>query len=88
VLVVGACFEQDAVRPFIAVAKELDVRFSFGYGPREFAAALRAIADGTFDVAPMITGEVGLDDVPAALAALSTPGEHCKILVDPSRGRT
>jgi threonine dehydrogenase-like Zn-dependent dehydrogenase len=88
VLVVGACLEQDTVRPFIAVAKELDVRFSFGYGPREFADTLRAIAEGTFDVAPMITGEVGIDGVPAAFEALSTPGEHCKILVDPSRGRS
>lgn len=86
ILVVGACVEEDAVRPLVAVAKELDVRFSFGYGPGEFSATLRAIADGTFDVAPMVTGEVGIEGVPAAFATLSAPGAHCKILVTPADG--
>jgi hypothetical protein len=31
----------------------------------------------------MITGQVGLDEVPAAFAALADPEEHCKILVIP-----
>jgi threonine dehydrogenase-like Zn-dependent dehydrogenase len=86
VLVVGACMEKDTVRPLIAVAKELEMRFSFGYDPFEFSDTLQAIAEGEFDVAPMITGEVGLDGVPSAFEALGSPDEHCKILVDPSIG--
>jgi hypothetical protein len=31
----------------------------------------------------MITGEVDLDGVPGAFAALAHPDEHCKILVVP-----
>ncbi len=31
----------------------------------------------------MITGEVGLDGVGGAFAALADPEEHCKILVVP-----
>jgi threonine dehydrogenase-like Zn-dependent dehydrogenase len=84
VLVVGACMESDTVRPLIGVGKELEIRFSFGYDPMEFGATLRAIAEGEFDVEPMITGEVGIDGVPGAFEALANPEEHCKILVEPA----
>jgi threonine dehydrogenase-like Zn-dependent dehydrogenase len=36
------------------------------------------------DVAPMITGEVGLDAVGEAFDELSDPDRHCKILVEPN----
>ena len=49
----------------------------------EFNESLRSIAEGEIDVAPMITGEVGLDGVPGAFDALGNPDEHCKILVVP-----
>ena len=38
---------------------------------------------GPLDLSPMITGEVDLDGVPGAFAALGQPDEHCKILVVP-----
>jgi threonine dehydrogenase-like Zn-dependent dehydrogenase len=84
VLVVGACMEKDSVRPLIGVGKELEIRFALGYDPFEFAQTLRAIAEGEIDVAPMITGEVGIDGVPQAFADLADPEEHCKILVEPA----
>jgi threonine dehydrogenase-like Zn-dependent dehydrogenase len=84
VLVVGACMETDTVRPMIGVGKELEIRFSFGYDPMEFGQTLRAIAEGEFDVAPMITGEVGISGVPKAFQDLGNPDEHCKILVEPA----
>ncbi len=86
VLVVGACMENDTVRPLIGVAKEIEIRFSFGYDPFEFASTLGAIASGEVDVRPLITGEVGIDGVPQAFADLGKPDEHCKILVEPSLG--
>jgi threonine dehydrogenase-like Zn-dependent dehydrogenase len=86
VLVVGACMEKDTVRPLIGVGKELEIRFSFGYDPMEFGATLRAIAEGEFDVATMITGEVGIDGVPQAFKDLGNPEDHCKILVEPALG--
>jgi threonine dehydrogenase-like Zn-dependent dehydrogenase len=49
----------------------------------EFAASLRAIAEGEIDVSPMITAEVGLDRVGWAFDALADPEQHCKILVTP-----
>ncbi|MBS9533194.1 zinc-binding dehydrogenase [Mycobacterium sp. M1] len=82
-VVAGVCMEPDTVHPFFGIAKEMSVQFVFAYTPDEFAASLRAIAEGRIDVAPLITGEVGLDGVGAAFADLTDPDRHCKILVTP-----
>lgn len=84
VVVAGACTQPDTINPFYGVVKELSIQFVFGYSPKEFAQSLRSIEDGTIDVAPMITGEVGLDGVGAAFDALAVPDRHCKILVTPA----
>jgi threonine dehydrogenase-like Zn-dependent dehydrogenase len=82
-VVVGVCMERDSITPFFGIGKELSIQFVLGYDPLEFAQTLRSIAEGAIDVAPMITGEVPLDDVAGAFAALADPEEHCKILVVP-----
>jgi threonine dehydrogenase-like Zn-dependent dehydrogenase len=86
VVVVGVCMEPDTTRPFFASAKELTIRYAFAYSPEEYARSLRAISEGEVDVAPMITGTVGLDGVPEAFVALGSPEEHVKILVEPASG--
>lgn len=83
VLVVGVCMESDAIRPMIGISKELDIGFALGYTPEEFSGTLTDIAEGTLDVAPLVTGRVGLDGVPGAFDALANPEAHCKILVQP-----
>ena len=83
VLVVGVCMEHDGIRPFFGIMKELSIQFALGYDLDEFAGTLRAIAEGTIDVSPLITGRVDLDGVPAAFDALAHPDTHCKILVTP-----
>ena len=83
VLVVGVCMETDTFRPMLAIGRELQLQFALGYDPMEFAATLQAIAEGTLDVRPMITGRVGIDDVPAAFETLADPDAHAKILVTP-----
>lgn len=82
-VVAGVCMESDTVHPFYGIAKEISVQFVFAYEPAEFAASLRAISEGRIDVAPLITGEVGLDGVGRAFDELSDPDRHCKILVTP-----
>ena len=84
VIVAGVCMEPDTVTPFFGSVKEISLQFVFAYDPVEFAESLRAIAEGEIDVAPLITGEVGLDQVGAAFDDLAAPDEHCKILVLPS----
>jgi threonine dehydrogenase-like Zn-dependent dehydrogenase len=82
-VVVGVCMQPDTVHPFFAISKELSIQFVLGYDPTEFADTLRHIAEGELDVAPLITGEVGLDGVAGAFADLADPDRHCKILVVP-----
>jgi threonine dehydrogenase-like Zn-dependent dehydrogenase len=83
IVVVGVCMERDTITPFFGIGKELTVQFALGYDPMEFAASLRSIAEGEIDVAPMVTGRVGLDAVPDAFRSLANPEQHCKILVVP-----
>jgi 2-desacetyl-2-hydroxyethyl bacteriochlorophyllide A dehydrogenase len=85
IVVAGVCMQADSVHPFFASAKQLSLKFAMAYEPTEFADSLRAIAEGEIDVAPMITGEVGLDGVGAAFDDLSDPDRHCKILATPQR---
>lgn len=82
-VVAGVCVQPDAMHPFFGIAKEINVQFVLAYTPEEFAESLRMLAEGDVDVAPMITGEVGLDGVGAAFDDLADPERHCKILVTP-----
>jgi threonine dehydrogenase-like Zn-dependent dehydrogenase len=82
-VVAGVCMQPDTMHPFFAIAKEINVQFVLAYDPNEFADSLRAIAEGDIDVAPVITGEVGLDGVGAAFDDLADPERHCKVLVTP-----
>lgn len=84
-VIVGVCMETDRLRPMLGVMKELSIQFALGYDPTEFADTLRAIAEGEFDVAPLITGSVDLPGVPQAFEELADPDRHAKILVEPAQ---
>jgi threonine dehydrogenase-like Zn-dependent dehydrogenase len=84
ILIVGVCMQPDTVRPMVAIGKELNLQFVLGYDPMEFAETLRRIAEGEVDVAPIITGSVGIDAIPDAFLALADPDAHAKILVEPA----
>ena len=57
----------------MAINKEIDLRFVFGYTPLEFRDTLHMLAEGKVDPRPLITGTVGLDGVEAAFDALADP---------------
>lgn len=80
-IVVGVCMQSDQIEPLIGIGKEMNVHFSFGYTAEEFVSTLTNLADGRLDAAPMITGQVGLDDVVNAFDSLSRPDEHAKIMI-------
>jgi threonine dehydrogenase-like Zn-dependent dehydrogenase len=88
VIVVGVCMNPDRIRPAMAVGKEIDMRFVFGYTPLEFRDSLYMLADGKLNAAPLITGKVGLHGVAAAFDALGDPETHAKILIDPRSDAT
>jgi len=83
IVVVGVCMEQDHIQPLTGINKELNLQFVLGYTPEEFAATLNNIAEGNIEVAPLITGKVGIDDIPRAFEELADPDKHAKILVSP-----
>ncbi|HTI74846.1 MAG TPA: zinc-binding dehydrogenase [Mycobacterium sp.] len=83
VVVAGVCMQADTFHPYFAIAKQINVQFVLAYDPTEFTDCLRAIAEGEIDVAPMVTGEVGLSGVGTAFEDLAHPDAHCKILVTP-----
>ncbi len=83
IMVVGVCMQQDNIRPLIAINKELSLHFLLGWSMEEFNESLHKIADGTFDVEPLITSRRPLKDVPDAFAALATPNTEAKVVVKP-----
>lgn len=83
VVVAGVCVGKDEFTPAMAINKELDLRFVFGYSPLEFRDTLHMLAEGKVDPRALITGTVGLEGVAAAFDALAHPDGHAKILVDP-----
>ena len=46
IVVVGVCMQSDSIEPFMAVTKEIEFRFSFGYTGAEFAATLERLGAG------------------------------------------
>ncbi len=83
VVVVGVCMEPDRIEPMFGINKELSLQFVLGYTPEEFSATLRHIAEGEIPVAPLVTGEVGIEGVAGAFEELASPEKHAKILVRP-----
>ena len=83
VVVVGVCMHTDAIEPFMAVTKEIELVFSFGYSPAEFTATLGRLAAGVPGADRLITSSVDLAGAPDAFDRLRTPGEHGKIVVHP-----
>lgn len=83
ILIVGACMQEDRIHPMLGVNKELSLQFALAYSPEEFSASLDAIANERVDLSPLITGTVGIDDIPRAFDELGNPEAHAKILVQP-----
>ncbi len=83
IVVVGVCMHTDSVEPFMAVTKELELRFSFGYTPAEFGATLERLGAGVPGADRLVTSSVDLAGAADAFDTLRSPGEHGKILVTP-----
>ena len=83
VVVVGVCMPPDRVLPVKAITKELEVRYVFGYGRRDFALTIDMLARGRLDVSPMLSDTVGWDEFPAAFEALRRDKRRVKVLLEP-----
>jgi (R,R)-butanediol dehydrogenase / meso-butanediol dehydrogenase / diacetyl reductase len=85
IVVVGVCRGEDQIFPRIALRKELSIQFVLGYTRDEFVMVLDLLGSRRIDPEPLITGIIGLDEVPSVFEALRRPGHHAKVLIDPSR---
>lgn len=83
ILVAGVCMPPDTIRPFLGIAKRLNLQFVLGWTPENFVTSLHDLAEGRIDGSKLISGQVGLDGVPQAFADLADPDQHIKILVRP-----
>jgi threonine dehydrogenase-like Zn-dependent dehydrogenase len=85
IVVAGVCMEDDVIKPIMGINKELSLQFVLGYTPGEFIDTLGHLAEGRIDVAPLVTGTVGVDGVADAFRTLASPDAHAKIIVEPWR---
>ncbi|MGI8662485.1 MAG: zinc-binding dehydrogenase [Acidimicrobiales bacterium] len=81
IVVVGVCMATDEIEPFFAVAKELELRFAFGYTAQEYATTLARLSRTALPVEELITDVIDLDDVAGAFEALKHPGDRGKVMV-------
>jgi 2-desacetyl-2-hydroxyethyl bacteriochlorophyllide A dehydrogenase len=84
IVIAGINMQSDSFEPSYGVLKELDIRFSLYYSPEQFAEAFAHLAAGDLDVAPLLTGTVGLEGVADAFDRLGSDPHDAKILLDPS----
>jgi threonine dehydrogenase-like Zn-dependent dehydrogenase len=84
VTVVGVCITEAPIIPWFGLFKELDIRFSLYYGREDFTDTLGALEDGSLHPGIMLTETVGLADLPARFARLSTEPDGGKVVVTPN----
>jgi (R,R)-butanediol dehydrogenase/meso-butanediol dehydrogenase/diacetyl reductase len=83
VVVVGICPQNDAIFPFWALAKELDVRFSIYYGREDFTDTLDALDGRRLDAVPMVTETITLEELPERFRRLERDPDAGKVIVRP-----
>ena len=67
IVVVGVCMHSDTIEPFMAVVKEIELRFSFGYTQAEFAATLDRLVAGVPGADLLVTSAVDLAGTPGRI---------------------
>lgn len=77
---VGVCEQPDTFMPFLALVKELQLRFAIAYTRDDFETVIAMLAQGRIDAGAMVTDIVSLEEMPAAFEALRTPSHQCKVL--------
>jgi (R,R)-butanediol dehydrogenase/meso-butanediol dehydrogenase/diacetyl reductase len=83
VVIAGVCMVPDSLMPIIPMTKELDIRFAFYYRARDYTTAISMIDRGRIDPLPLVTSEVGLDELPERFQQLKSPSDDCKVMIRP-----
>jgi (R,R)-butanediol dehydrogenase/meso-butanediol dehydrogenase/diacetyl reductase len=83
VTLVGACMAPDTFHPLVPTTKELTLQFVVYYRRRDFSQTLAQLSSGRLDPMPLVSGHVGLDELPARFDALLGENSDCKVLIHP-----
>ena len=81
-IVVGVCMQSDTIEPLIAISKEMNVHFAYGYSGEEFGQTLLDLADGKLEAAAIITSVVQPEGVVGAFETLARPEHEAKIIIN------
>ena len=84
IVLAGVFDEPFSVNLMYLLIQEQSIIGTFGYA-NEFQEARDLIVSGAVDVGPLISGHVGLDELPQAFAGLATDrSKYQKVLVRPN----
>jgi (R,R)-butanediol dehydrogenase/meso-butanediol dehydrogenase/diacetyl reductase len=86
VVAVGLCVGGDEWDPFAALSKEIQVIFAVFFTMAEFDMALQALGPGRYRPQALVTGRIGLRDVPENFERLRRRTTECKVLITPGAG--
>jgi (R,R)-butanediol dehydrogenase/meso-butanediol dehydrogenase/diacetyl reductase len=79
----GMCLLPDSYSGFMAVMREVTIKFGVLYSLDEYRSVLDAFNAGHMEPHVMISDTISLDRLPSTFEALRAPNDACKILVDP-----
>ena len=85
VTVVGVCMTDDQITPLVPLQKELSAQFVLYYRKADFTATIDALTAGELRPEVLVTGTIGLDELPDRFASLKHPTTDCKVIVTPNR---
>jgi (R,R)-butanediol dehydrogenase/meso-butanediol dehydrogenase/diacetyl reductase len=80
IIPVGVCEQPDAIMPFLALVKELQIQFAIAHTLDDFETSVAMLGEGRIDVSAMVTDVVPLSELPVAFEALRSPSHQCKVL--------
>jgi len=84
IVISGACAEPAPIEPVTALLKELSIRYSVCYTPREFREVIAAFATGAVDPAPMLGPALPLNRIAEAFELVRNARTHGRVLVTPA----
>jgi (R,R)-butanediol dehydrogenase/meso-butanediol dehydrogenase/diacetyl reductase len=82
IAVLAAAMDDDGFPPALAMKRELDVHFCFGFEPDEVETTLAMLASGRLPIEDFATHRVGLDELPRAFASFSEAELPGKLILE------
>lgn len=83
ILLLGLCTKPDPINTFAMLSKEVSLVTSAFFTVQDYEASLAVLDSGAVEPRLMVTGTVGLLDVPMTFEGLKQRSGHCKVLIAP-----